>query len=122
MGRSAFTPQMVRNADGSVASSVTPSTEVLQKTAATNYEKAREAFGGAQEEAGEPARQVATEREQIPRTKCIDQIATASVTAAPASNSRRLAPAVPGNPNMIFRPTYAPWTATRTDSATIHGS
>jgi hypothetical protein len=49
MGRSAFTPQMVRNSDGSVASSVTPSTEVLQKTAATNYEKAREAFGGAQE-------------------------------------------------------------------------
>ena len=32
-----------------MASTVTPSTEVLQKTAATNYEKAREAFGGAQE-------------------------------------------------------------------------
>jgi hypothetical protein len=32
-----------------VASTVTPSTETLQKNAAQNYEKAREAFGGAQE-------------------------------------------------------------------------
>jgi hypothetical protein len=47
--RSAFTPQMVRNADGSVASSVTPSTETLQKTAAQNYEKARESYAGSQD-------------------------------------------------------------------------
>jgi hypothetical protein len=37
------------------------------------------AFAGAQEEAGEPARQVATEREQIPRTKRIEQIPRAKV-------------------------------------------
>jgi hypothetical protein len=48
-GRSAFTPQLIRNLDGSVASSVTPSTETLQKTAAANYEKARETYSGAQE-------------------------------------------------------------------------
>jgi hypothetical protein len=48
-GRSAFTPQLVRNPDGSVASTVTPSTETMQKNAATNYEKARETYGGAQE-------------------------------------------------------------------------
>ena len=48
-GRSAFTPQMVRNPDGSVASTVTPSTETLQKTAAQNYEKARESYAGSQE-------------------------------------------------------------------------
>jgi len=48
-GRSAFAPQLIRNPDGSVASSVTPSTETLQKTAADNYEKAREAYNGAQD-------------------------------------------------------------------------
>lgn len=47
--RSTFTPQMVRNPDGSVASTVTPSTETLQKTAAQNYEKARESYAGSQE-------------------------------------------------------------------------
>src|SRR5262249_23495998 len=46
---SAFTPQLVRNPDGSVASTVTPSTEAIQKTAADNYEKARETYNGAQE-------------------------------------------------------------------------
>lgn len=48
-GRSDFTPQLIRNPDGSVASSVTPSTETLQKTAAQNYEKAREAYAGSQD-------------------------------------------------------------------------
>lgn len=48
-GQSAFTPQMIRNPDGSVTSSVTPSTETLQKTAAQNYEKARETYNGAQQ-------------------------------------------------------------------------
>jgi hypothetical protein len=47
--RSAFTPQLIRNPDGSVASNITPSTDTLQKTAAQNYEKAREAYSGAQE-------------------------------------------------------------------------
>jgi hypothetical protein len=46
---SAFTPQLIRNPDGSVTSSVTPSTETMQKNAATNYEKARETYSGAQE-------------------------------------------------------------------------
>lgn len=48
-GQSAFTPRLIKNPDGSVASSVTPSTEVLQKTAAANYEHAREAYAGAQQ-------------------------------------------------------------------------
>ena len=47
-GQSPFTPRLVRNPDGSVASSVTPSTEAIQKGAADNYEKAREAYGAAQ--------------------------------------------------------------------------
>ena len=40
---------MVSNPDGSVASTVTPSTETLQKTAAQNYEKARESYAGSQD-------------------------------------------------------------------------
>jgi hypothetical protein len=47
-GQSAFTPRLVRNPDGSVASTVTPSTEAIQKEAAANYEKARESYNGAQ--------------------------------------------------------------------------
>ena len=48
-GQSAFTPKMIRNPDGSVTSSITPSVEKLQTTAADNYEKARESYAGAQQ-------------------------------------------------------------------------
>jgi hypothetical protein len=40
---------MIRNPDGSVASSITPSVQKLQTTAAENYEKARESYTGAQQ-------------------------------------------------------------------------
>jgi hypothetical protein len=40
---------MIRNPDGSVTSSITPSVEKLQTTAAENYEKARESYNGAQQ-------------------------------------------------------------------------
>ena len=39
---------MVRNPDGSLASTVTPSTEEIQKVVAQDYEKKHEAFNGAQ--------------------------------------------------------------------------
>jgi hypothetical protein len=47
-GQSAFTPRLVRNPDGSVASSVTPSTEAIQKVVAKDYETKHEAYNAAQ--------------------------------------------------------------------------
>ena len=47
-GQSAFTPRLVRNPDGSLASSVTPSTEAIQKEAVENYEKAHASYDAAQ--------------------------------------------------------------------------
>src|SRR5262245_27477771 len=55
-------------------------------------------------------------------TKCIDQIATASEIAAPASSRRRRTPVASATCTDRLNPAKAPWIATTSETATSHGS
>src|SRR5215468_11026663 len=55
-------------------------------------------------------------------TKCMAQMATASDTAAAASNNRRRRPTASATCSASVKPTYAPWIATTSESATSQGS